>query len=35
MERIDSHIGSVESVDCVSVAYRLPVGCDPTEDKKH
>ena len=38
MEGIDSQMGSVESVDYVdyvSAAYRLPVGYDPTEDKKH
>ena len=35
MEGIDSQMGSVGSVEYVSVAYRLPVGCDPTEDKKH
>ena len=36
MEGIDSQMGSVESVDYVdyvSAAYRLPVGYDPTEDK--
>ena len=35
MEWIDSQMGSVGSVDCVSAAYGLPVGYDPTEDKKH